>query len=107
MDEEKNIWISTPISFNHIYDKVWKEQYVSHFETKMEEINITIDEAIDKYGIRIEKIGYNRGILFNRVAMKIDKMGNYKVVEYLPRGCNSKKNDVDFYINIVKGRDYI
>ena len=103
MDEEKTIWISTQIQFNHIYDKVWKEKYVSHFETKMEEINITIDEAIDKYGIRREKIGYDRGILFDSVAMKIDKIGNYRVVEYLPKGSNSRKNNVDFYINIVKG----
>ena len=103
MDEEKNIWFSTPISSSNICYKMWKEQYMNHFEINMEEINITIDEAIDKYGIRREEIGYDRGILFNSVAMKIDKMGNYKVVEYLPRGCNSTKNDVEFYINIVKG----
>ena len=103
MDEEKIIWISTPTSFNNIYYKKWKEQYISHFETKMEEIDTTIDEAINKYGIRRESIGYDRGILFNSVAMRIDKMGNYRVLEYLLRGCNSTKNDVDFYINIVKG----
>ena len=103
MNEEKIIWISTPTSYNNICYKIWKEQYISHFETKMEEIDITIDKAIDKYGIRKDEIGYDRGILFNRVAMRIDKMGNYRVVEYLPRGCSSIKNNVDFYINIVKG----
>ena len=103
MDKEKNIWISTPISSSYICYKMWKEQYMNHFEINMEEINIIIDEAIDRYGIKRERIGYDRGILFNRVAMKIDKMGNYKVVEYLPRGCNSTKNDVELYINIVKG----
>lgn len=103
MNKEKITWILTPMSSNNICYKTWKEQYINHFETKMEEIDITIDKAIDKYGIRKDEIGYDRGILFNRVAMKIDKMGNYKVVEYLPRGCNSTKNDVEFYINIVKG----
>ena len=46
---------------------------------------------------------YDRGILFNRIAMRIDKMGVYRVVQYLPRGCSSIKNNVGFYINIVEG----
>ena len=82
----------------------WKHQYECEFVSEqLEEINITLEDAFLKYNIRKDGIGYDRGILFNRVAMKIDKMGNYKVVEYLPRGCNSTKNDVGFYINIVKG----
>ena len=82
----------------------WKHQYQCEFiSEQLEEINATLEDAFLKYNIRKDEIGYDRGILFNRVAMKIDKMGNYKVVEYLPRGCNSTKNDVEFYINIVKG----
>ena len=82
----------------------WKNQYQCEFMSEqLEEINVTLEDAFLKYGIRKDEIGYDRGILFNRVAMRIDKMGNYKVVEYLPRGCTSTKNDVEFYINIVKG----
>lgn len=82
----------------------WKHQYQCEFiSEQLEGINITLEDAFLKYNIRKDEIGYDKGILFNRVAMKIDKMGKYKVVEYLPKGCNSTKNDVEFYINIVKG----
>ena len=82
----------------------WKHQYQCEFISEQpEEINVTLEDAFLKYGIRKDEIGYDRGILFNRVAMRINKIGNYKVVEYLPRGYNSTKNDVDFYINIAKG----
>ena len=43
MDKEKIIWISTPTSYNSIYYKIWKEQYINNFEINMEEIDITID----------------------------------------------------------------
>lgn len=80
----------------------WKNMYQCEFiSTEIEEIDVPIYVAISKYNIDKSEIGVDRGIMFNRVAMKVDHNGNYKAMQYLPRNENSIKKNIDFYINII------
>ena len=81
----------------------FKHMYMCEWYDKIEVEELTINEAIEKYGIDRESIGYDNGVFFDKIAMRVDQNGNYRVVEYLPRnGIPYKK--FDFYILIkIKG----
>ena len=80
----------------------FKHMYMCEWYDKIETEELTRDEAVEKYNIDRESIGWDRGICFNKTAMRIDICGRYRVVAYLPENAVSHKN-CDFYINIIKG----
>ena len=77
----------------------FKHMYMCEWYDEIEVEELTINEAIEKYNIDRESVGYDNGVFFNKIAMRVDKNGNYRVVEYLQRnGIPYKK--FDFYILI-------
>ena len=51
-------------------------------------LELSLTEIYERYGIVVDKesLGYDRGLLFNSVALKFSKTGKFKVTEYLPSG---------------------
>lgn len=81
----------------------FKRIYLNEWYNEIEYEELTIDEAVEKYNIDKDSIGYDNGIFFSKIAMRVDQNGNYRVVQYLPRnGIPYKK--FDFYI-LIKTKD--
>ena len=81
--------------FKHLYMCEWCN------EIEIEEL--TIDEAVEKYNIDRESVGYDNGIFFSKIAIRIDNWGRYRVVTYLQENAISHKK-FDFYI-LIKTKD--
>ena len=77
----------------------FKHMYMCEWYNEIEVEELTINEAVEKYNIDKDSIGYDNGILFGKIAMRIDNCGRYRVVQYLPINSFSNKK-FDFYILI-------
>lgn len=80
------------------------EQYSLKFESDTNIEELTIDEAEKKYNIKIHKdsLGYDRGTMFDTIAIKLNRIGNYTIVCYLPHNSSChKKYDFLIYIKGV------
>ena len=75
--------------------------YLCNFISEIE--YLTISEIEKQFSLKIDRsrIGLDRGVMFDTIAIKIDNWsGMYKVVSYLPSGCKpNKKYDVLVQIN--------
>ena len=81
----------------------FKRIYLNEWYNEIEYEELTIDEAVEKYNIDKDSIGYDNGIFFSKIAMRIDNCGRYRVVAYLPENGISYKK-CDFYI-LIKTKD--
>ena len=65
-------------------------------------LELSLTEIYERYGIVVDKesLGYDRGLLFNSVALKFSKTGKFKIVEYLPNGYLPYK-EYDVIIKII------
>ena len=77
----------------------FKRIYLNEWYNEIEYEELTINEAVEKYNIDKDSIGYDNGIFFSKIAMRIDNCGRYRVVAYLPENGISYKK-YDFYILI-------
>ena len=82
---------------NLILNKFIQEYMCSFEPTKHEEL--TINEAEQRYGIDIDRssIGYDRGIFFNKLGLRVDHNGKIRISTYLPENSSTNKK-IDFYI---------
>lgn len=81
----------------------FKHLYICEWYDEIEYEKLTIDEAVKKYNIDRESVGYDNGIFFSKIAMRVDNCGRYRVVQYLPKNTISHKK-FDFYI-LIKTKD--
>lgn len=77
----------------------FKHMYMCNWYNEVETEELTIDEAVKKYNIDKESIGWDRGVYFDKIAMRVDNCGRYRVVAYLPENTISHKK-FDFYVLI-------
>lgn len=77
----------------------FKNIYMCEWYNEIEIEKLTLNEAVERYNIDRESVGYDNGVFFNKIAMRIDRNGNYRIVAYLPENAISHKK-FDFYILI-------
>lgn len=66
-------------------------------------LELSLTEIYERYGIVVDKesLGYDRGLLFNSVALRFNKIGKFKVTEYLPSGYLPYK-EYDVIIKVIE-----
>lgn len=82
------------------YEKLYLCSFISEIQY------LTIEEIERQFSLEINRsrIGLDRGVMFDTIAIKIDNWtGKYRVISYLPSGCKpNKQYDALIQVNFKK-----